>query len=106
MVSKTEKNKQKLKKNTQIKEPKRRVTVSDSRLRPLVTNEKPCVSMATPVRWTCSSMYLKKKHFKSVIVENIINEKSEAKAGRRIKEMSAEFDEQVEFWSAYKYGVT
>ena len=51
-------------------------------------------------------MYLKKKHFKSVIVENIINEKSEAKAGRRIKEMSAEFDEQVEFWSAYKYGVT
>ena len=35
-----------------------KLTVSDSRLRPEVTNVKPCVSMATPVRWTCSSMYL------------------------------------------------
>ena len=35
-----------------------KLTVRDSRLRPEVTNVKPCVSMATPVRWTCSSMYL------------------------------------------------
>jgi len=33
-------------------------TINDSRFRPLVTNVKPCVSMATPVRWTCSSTYL------------------------------------------------
>lgn len=39
----------------------------DSLLRPLVTKLKPCVSMATPVRWICSSTYLmedkeKRKH--------------------------------------------
>jgi len=33
-------------------------TINDSRFRPLVTSVKPCVSMATPVRWTCSSIYL------------------------------------------------
>ena len=37
------------------------VTVSDSLLRPLVMKEKPCVSIATPVRWMCSSTYLQKK---------------------------------------------
>lgn len=34
------------------------LTVRDSLLRPLVTKLKPCVSMATPVRWICSSTYL------------------------------------------------
>lgn len=34
------------------------LTVRDSRLRPLVTKLKPWVSMATPVRWICSSTYL------------------------------------------------
>lgn len=37
------------------------LTVSDSLLRPLVMNVKPCVSMATPVFWMCSSAYLRKK---------------------------------------------
>ncbi len=35
------------------------LTVSDSLLRPLVTNVNPWVSIATPVLWTCSSTYLK-----------------------------------------------
>ena len=34
------------------------LTFKDSRFRPLVTNVNPCVSMATPVLCTCSSMYL------------------------------------------------
>lgn len=34
------------------------LTVRDSLLRPLVTKLKPWVSMATPVRWICSSTYL------------------------------------------------
>lgn len=34
------------------------LTVRDSLLRPLVTKLNPWVSMATPVRWTCSSTYL------------------------------------------------
>jgi len=34
------------------------LTVKDSRLRPLVTNVNPWVSIATPVFWTCSSTYL------------------------------------------------
>ena len=33
----------------------------DSLLRPLVTKLKPWVSIATPVRWMCSSTYLTKK---------------------------------------------
>lgn len=37
------------------------LTVSDSLLRPLVMNVKPCVSMATPVFCMCSSAYLKWK---------------------------------------------
>lgn len=38
---------------------KRKVlTVRDSRFLPLVMKVKPCVSMATPVRWMCSSTYL------------------------------------------------
>lgn len=48
------------------------LTVRDSLLRPLVTKLKPCVSMATPVRWICSSTYLmedkrKEKHRYTVI---------------------------------------
>lgn len=35
------------------------LTVRDSLFRPLVTKEKPCVSMATPVRCMCSSTYLR-----------------------------------------------
>ena len=33
-------------------------TISDSRFFPLVTNVTPLVSIATPTRWMCSSMYL------------------------------------------------
>lgn len=36
------------------------LTVRDSLLRPFVTKLKPCVSIATPVRWICSSTYLRK----------------------------------------------
>ena len=35
------------------------LTVRDSRFFPLVTKANPWVSIATPVRWTCSSIYLK-----------------------------------------------
>lgn len=38
--------------------------MSDSRRLPLVTKENPWVSMATPVLWTCSSMYLNTKERK------------------------------------------
>lgn len=38
------------------------LTVRDSLLRPLVTKLKPWVSMATPVRWMCSSTYLHNKN--------------------------------------------
>lgn len=37
------------------------LTVSDSLLRPLVMKVKPCVSMATPVFWMCSSAYLQRR---------------------------------------------
>ena len=40
-----------------------KLTVSDSRFFPLVTKVNPWVSIATPVRWTCSSIYLKRKFY-------------------------------------------
>lgn len=45
------------------------LTVRDSRLRPLVTKLNPWVSIATPVRWTCSSMYLQNTVYKSKLTQ-------------------------------------
>ncbi len=48
------------------------LTVRDSLLRPLVTKLKPWVSIATPVRWMCSSTYLtKKKKEKALAKRNL-----------------------------------
>lgn len=44
--------------------------MSDSRFRPLVMKEKPWVSIATPVLWTCSSTYLKKQKEKMFKYKN------------------------------------
>ena len=45
-------------KELKITKMKKKLTVRDSRFLPLVTKVNPWVSIATPVLWTCSSMYL------------------------------------------------
>lgn len=48
------------------------LTVRDSLLRPLVTKLKPWVSIATPVRWMCSSTYLTEKDGRNIFVSKSV----------------------------------
>lgn len=62
----------------------------DSLLRPLVTKLKPCVSMATPVRWICSSTYLmeakeKRKQRHTVIWSCRIGDKNDLASLTKLK---------------------